>query len=90
MSIKDLITPLEEIAMAEGEARGEARGEAKGEARGAACAILDALEARFGPIAPETAARLEAISELENLRSILRLAVTEPRLESFLAKLASY
>jgi hypothetical protein len=94
MSIKDLVTPLERIAMREGEARGEARGAARGEARGRALgeaqgiarAIQDSLELRFGPITPATSARIESVKDPEALRRLLRLALTESTLESFISK----
>ena len=79
MTIEDLKTPLEEIELEEAEARGEARGVVQ--------AVLDALEARFGPVAPEIAASLNSIHPLTALRHALRLAVTEPTLDSFRSKL---
>ena len=77
MKIEDLITPWEEIELEEAEARGVTLGEARGEARGVVQAILDALEARFGPVAPEIAASLNGIHPLVALRHLHRLAVTE-------------
>jgi len=71
MSIKDLLTPYEEILLE------EVRREA----------VLDALAARFGPIPTEVASRLEPITDLDRLRQLLRSAVTEPTLGQFLAKL---
>ncbi len=90
MSIKDLITPLERIAMREGEARGEARGAALGQAagrlEGGRTAACDALVARFGSVPDSIAGYLNTLTSMEELRYVLRLAVTEPNLDAFQRK----
>ena len=75
MSINDLLSPLEEMAMEEGEAKASRR------------AIIDAVEARVGSVPDRLVAALEKTTALELLRNYLRLAVTEPSLEQLLAKL---
>jgi hypothetical protein len=77
MSLSKLITPLEEIAMA--------HGEAKGLVRGGQQAILDALEVRFGVVPEEVRAKVQQVTAESRLRHALRLAITEPSFERFLA-----
>jgi predicted transposase YdaD len=83
MPLTELITPLEEIAMAKGEAKGLAEGLAKGGQQ----AILDALEVRFGTVPEDLRKQVEQIADESRLRRALRLAITEPSLQTFLANL---
>ncbi len=71
MSIKEFITPLEEMGMEEALHQ----------------SVLDAAEARFGALPEDLRARVEQITDLDRLRQIHRLAVTTPTLDEFLTKL---
>jgi hypothetical protein len=51
------------------------QGEAKGQLRAKREALRDLLEERFGPLPEEVAQRIEAITDLDRLRSLLRQAV---------------
>ena len=68
----------EEIA-AKGEARGEARGRAKG--------IIESLDARVGPVDAELKQSILAISDLDHLTELNRLAATCVSLDEFAAAL---
>ncbi|MFN6526035.1 Rpn family recombination-promoting nuclease/putative transposase [Nostoc sp. ChiSLP03a] len=60
---------------ARGEAEGEARGEARGEVRGIICSIETSLEAKFGSDGLELMSQISQISDLEQLKEILRKIV---------------
>jgi hypothetical protein len=83
MPLTELITPLEEIAMAKGEAKGLAEGSAKARQQD----ILDALEVRLRTVPGDLRKQVEQIADESRLRRALRLAITEPSLQAFLANL---
>ncbi|MBN3944429.1 MAG: Rpn family recombination-promoting nuclease/putative transposase [Nostoc sp.] len=60
---------------ARGEAEGEARGEARGEVRGIIFSIETNLEAKFGSDGLELMSQISQISDLEQLKEILRRIV---------------
>ncbi|MDZ8094958.1 MAG: Rpn family recombination-promoting nuclease/putative transposase [Nostoc sp. DedQUE05] len=60
---------------ARGEAEGEARGEARGEVRGIISSIETSLEAKFGSDGLELMSQISQISDLEQLKEILRRIV---------------
>ncbi|MHC5746240.1 MAG: Rpn family recombination-promoting nuclease/putative transposase [Nostoc sp.] len=60
---------------ARGEAEGEARGEARGEVRGIISSIETSLEAKFGSYGLELMSQISQISDLEQLKEILRRIV---------------
>jgi predicted transposase YdaD len=66
-----------------GLAEGETRGEARGESKGLRAAILETLELRFHEVPYEVRESLEGITDLSQLRSLHRLAVTAPSLSAF-------
>jgi hypothetical protein len=82
MTTTELITPLEEIAMEEGFAKGRVEGRVEGLAEG----LLNVLESRFGVLPEGVHDQLKQVSDESRLRQAMRLAVTEPTLERFLAK----
>jgi hypothetical protein len=65
---------------AEGEAKGRAEGEAKGRAEGRAAVLLDLLTSKFGPLSPESQARVEGAS-LTELGQWARRVLTATNLE---------
>lgn len=79
MALTQMITPLEEIAMAKGEAKGTATARQQD--------ILDALEVRFGTVPEDLRKQVEQIADESRLRRALRLAISEPSLDRFLANL---
>ena len=62
------------------ELRGERRGERRGELRGRAQTLLELLAARFGPVPPETSARVLAADEATLTRWTVRV-LTAPTLK---------
>ena len=60
---------------AEGEARGQAEGEARGQVRGIISSIETSLEAKFGSDGLELMSQISQISDLEQLKEILRRIV---------------
>ncbi|PHM08593.1 transposase [Nostoc sp. 'Peltigera malacea cyanobiont' DB3992] len=60
---------------ARGQAEGEARGEARGEVRGIISSIETSLEAKFGSDGLELMSQISQISDLEQLKEILRRIV---------------
>ncbi len=82
MTTTELITPLEEIALEEGLAKGRVEGRIEGLVEG----VLNALETRFGAVPEGVRDQLKQLSDETRLRQAMRLAVTEPTLEGFLAK----
>ena len=76
---------------AEGEARGEARGRAEGEAKGRAEgkveSIIQSLAFRRLPLDTELEQSLRAISDLDRLTELNRIAVTCDSLDEFAAAL---
>jgi hypothetical protein len=83
MTTTKLITPWEEIAMEEGLAKGLAEGRVEGLIEG----LVSALETRFGALPEALRAKLEEIGDESRLRHAMRLAITEPTLDRFLAKI---
>ena len=79
MTTTKLITPWEEIAMEEGLAKGRVEGLIEG--------LVSALETRFGALPEALRAQLEEIGDEPRLRHAMRLAITEPTLDRFLAKI---
>ncbi|MEH2177022.1 Rpn family recombination-promoting nuclease/putative transposase [Nostoc sp.] len=61
--------------LARGQAEGEARGEARGEVRGIISSIETSLEAKFGSDGLELMSQISQISDLEQLKEILRRIV---------------
>jgi predicted transposase YdaD len=66
-----------------GLAEGETRGEARGESKGLRAAILETLELRFEEVPYEVRESIERITDLSQLRSLHRRAVTAPSLSAF-------
>jgi hypothetical protein len=79
MTTTKLITPWEEIAMEEGLATGRVEGLIEG--------LVNALETRFGDVPEDLRVKLTEIGDESRLRHAMRLAITEPTLERFLAKI---
>jgi predicted transposase YdaD len=67
----------------EGRREGETRGEARGESKGLRAAILETLELRFQEVPYGVRESLEGITDLSQLRSLHRRAVTAPSLSAF-------
>ena len=88
MSLKEL-EPFSEW-MAEAAHEGEVRGEARGEARARQADILEILRMRFESEAEPVRTMLQAITDLEALRMLLRAAVQAPDLAAFRAELAGF
>ena len=90
MTTTKLITPWEEIAMEEGLAKGLAKGRDEGRIEGRVErlieGLLSALETRFGALPEASRTQLEEIGDESRLRHAMRLAITEPTLDRFLAK----
>ena len=82
----ELITPLEEIAMEEGFAKGQAEGLAKGRIEGLIEGLLNGLDTRFGPLPESVRDQLKEVNDESRLRRAMRLAITEPNRERFLAR----
>ncbi|MEH2110114.1 Rpn family recombination-promoting nuclease/putative transposase [Nostoc sp.] len=68
-------SPWYQEILREGEARGEAEGEARGEVRGIISSIETSLEAKFGSDGLELMSQISQISDLEQLKEILRRIV---------------
>ena len=93
----ELITPYEEIVLeqglAKGLAKGLARGFAKGQAEGLAKGrvagltegLLRALEARFGTVPADVRQQVTDVRDEARLCEGMRLVITEPTIERFLA-----
>jgi len=78
-------SPWYQEILREGEARGEARGEAQGEARGEVRGIISSietsLEAKFGSDGLELMSVISQISDLQQLKEILRRIVVANTIE---------
>jgi hypothetical protein len=74
------ITSLERDAKEEGLQQGLRRGLQRGSVQTARIAVLDALELRFGPVAPAVRTAIEAIDDPERLRDLHKRAITVPAL----------
>ncbi|MEH2157091.1 Rpn family recombination-promoting nuclease/putative transposase [Nostoc sp.] len=68
-------SPWYQEILLEGQARGEAEGEARGEVRGIISSIETSLEAKFGSDGLELMSQISQISDLEQLKEILRRIV---------------
>ena len=68
-------SPWYQEILREGQARGEAEGEARGEVRGIISSIETSLEAKFGSDGLELMSQISQISDLEQLKEILRRIV---------------
>ena len=68
-------SPWYQEILREGQARGEAEGEARGEVRGIISSIETSLEAKFGSDGFELMSQISQISDLEQLKEILRRIV---------------
>lgn len=69
------------------ELEAEKRGEALGEARGQRRTIRSVLEARFGVLPSDLSARLEEVTDTEQLAALARHAALVPSLEGFIQDL---
>ncbi|MFN6499522.1 MAG: Rpn family recombination-promoting nuclease/putative transposase [Nostoc sp. DedQUE01] len=74
-------SPWYQEILREGEARGEALGEARGEVRGIISSIETSLEAKFGSDGLELMSLISQISDLEQLKEILRRIVVANTIE---------
>ncbi|MEH2234500.1 MAG: Rpn family recombination-promoting nuclease/putative transposase [Nostoc sp.] len=68
-------SPWYQEILREGQARGQAEGEARGEVRGIISSIETSLEAKFGSDGLELMSQISQISDLEQLKEILRRIV---------------
>ncbi|WP_306426841.1 hypothetical protein [Nostoc sp. CHAB 5836] len=68
-------SPWYQEILREGQARGQAEGEARGEARGIISSIETTLEAKFGSDGLELMSQVSQISDLGQLKGILRRIV---------------
>ena len=59
----------------EGEMKGEKKGEKKGRREERITIILECLQERFGDVSDETIQRLEAIQDLDQLKSLFKTAL---------------
>jgi predicted transposase YdaD len=66
---------------------GRQEGELKGTLAARRQSVLEALDLRFGPIPDGLRDSIEAISDPEKLRALLRAAIVSDSLESFAASL---
>jgi predicted transposase YdaD len=66
---------------ARGQAEGEARGQAEGEVRGIISSIETSLEAKFGSDGLELMSQVSQISDLEQLKGILRRIIVASTIE---------
>ena len=82
----ELITPYEEIVLEKGIAKGLAKGLAKGRLAGLAEALLRALDTRFGTVPETVRKQVKEVTDESRLCEGMRLVITEPTLEQFLAK----
>jgi len=82
MAMTELITPYEEIVLEEGLAKGLAKGRVEGLVEG----LLRALTARFGTVPEAVRQRVQEVREESRLCEGMRLVITEPTIEQFLAK----
>jgi hypothetical protein len=78
------ITSIEEMGRQEGRQEGLREGVITTRQR----AVLDALEIRFGEVPDSIRQSIEALHDEARLRSLLRIAIQAPSLESFAGKLA--
>ena len=78
MAMTELITPYEEILLEEGLAKGRVAGLAEG--------LLRALEARFGTMPEGVRKQINEVANEDRLCEGIRLVITEPTREQFLAK----
>ena len=67
--------------------QGRRQGKAEGALEEARCAVLHALECRFGRPSPDLAENIRRISSLEKLKALLEKAILAPRIEAFLESL---
>jgi predicted transposase YdaD len=74
-------SPWYQEILREGEAQGEARGEVRGEVRGIISSIETSLEAKFGSDGLELMSLISQISDLEQLKEILRRIVVANTIE---------
>ncbi|MFN6563782.1 MAG: Rpn family recombination-promoting nuclease/putative transposase [Nostoc sp. ChiSLP01] len=74
-------SPWYQEILREGEARGEAQGEARGEVRGIISSIETSLEAKFGSDGLELMSVISQISDLQQLKEILRRIVVANTIE---------
>ncbi len=82
MAMTELITPYEEIVLEEGLAKGRVEGRVEGLVEG----LLRALNARFGTVPEAVRQRVQEVREESRLCEAMRLVITEPTLDRFLAK----
>jgi len=85
MTIETLVSPME-LALLKKERR---EGRQEGLLQGLRSSILDALEARFGPLPLEAQERLQKLQEETALRRAHRLATATPSLDHFLQTVVS-
>ncbi|MEH2324393.1 MAG: Rpn family recombination-promoting nuclease/putative transposase [Nostoc sp.] len=74
-------SPWYQEIIREGEARGQAEGEARGQVRGIISSIETSLEAKFGSDGLELMSQISQISDLEQLKEILRRIVVANTIE---------
>ena len=86
VAMTELITPYEEIVLEEGLAKGLAKGRVEGRITGLTEGLLRALEARFGTVPEAVRQQVTDVRNEARLCEAMRLVITEPTLEQFLAK----
>jgi hypothetical protein len=82
------VTSIERLAKREGLKQGEVRGLTKGRQEGARAlreSVLETLEARFGQVPDPVRQALDEVVDLDELRRVLRRAVTVSTLADFSA-----
>ncbi len=72
-----------EQGMEKGLQQGLRQGLLEGQLKAAREDVIDALEARFGPVPGDVKARVRAEQDLDRLRALLRTAVRAESLEAF-------